>query len=116
MHLVIISRAAPAARVAALEAIDTALAAAAFDQQVTLLLTGDGVWQAAAAQAPADAASVASKLSGLSWFEVEDLRVDAGALTERGLAAEDLIEAVTVTDDAAITELLATADAVVSYP
>ena len=112
----IVSRAAPSARIAALEAIDTALAAAAFDQRVTLLLTGDGAWQAVATQASADAPSVAAKLSGLSWFEVEDLRVDAGALAERGLAAEDLIEAVTITGDAEITELLAAADAVVSYP
>ena len=116
MHLVIISRAAPSNRLAAVEAIDTALAAAAFDQQVTLLLAGDGVWQAVAARAPTDAASVASKLSGLSWFEVEDLRVDGRALPERGLAAADLIEAVAVTEDAEIGELLDSADAIVSYP
>lgn len=115
MHLVIISRAGPTASLAAREAIDTALAAAAFDQQVTLLFDGDGVYQLVKAQQPPAGAGLDAKLGGLSFFEVEDLRVVRRALETRGLEHSALVAGVAEVREGDLAALLAGADAVVSY-
>ena len=116
-RLVLLTRHAPYGGAGPREAIDTALAAAAFDLPVTVVFDGDGVWQLVRDQAPGaiEEKNVGANLEALPLFDVEDLRVTRRALDERGLDAEDLLLPVTVLDDPALGALLRSADQVLSF-
>lgn len=116
-RLVLLTRRGPYGASAPREALDAALAAAAFELPVTLVFDGDGVWQLLRGQ---DAARLGEKnlganLEALPMFEVEDLRVTARSLDARGLTTADLLLPVEVLDDAGLADLIAGADQVLSF-
>lgn len=104
---------APGAGFAARESIDLALGFAAFDQEVSLLFTGEGLrCLHAPACADQDTDGIAALLEvmpdyGISRFFVadEDLRRDPGAVTARAVPLE-------VVSAAEITQLIAWHDIV----
>jgi tRNA 2-thiouridine synthesizing protein C len=116
-RIVLLDRCGPYGTSAPREALDTALAAAAFELPLTVVFDGDGVWQLVRGQRPGALGekNLGANLEALPLFDVEDLRVTARSLAERGLAPGDLLLPVTVLDDAALADLLATADQVLSY-
>ena len=116
-RLVLLTRGAPYGGAGAREAIDTALAAAAFDLPVTVVFDGDGVWQLVTGQQPGaiEEKNVGANLEALPMFDVEDLRVTRRALEERDLVAADLLLPVTLLDDDELRALLASADQVLSF-
>jgi tRNA 2-thiouridine synthesizing protein C len=116
-RLVLLTRRSPYGGAGAREAIDTALAAAAFDLPVTVVFDGDGVWQLVRGQAPGaiEEKSVGANLEALPMFEVEDVRVTRRALAARGIDASELVLPVEVIDDAAMAALLASADQVLAF-
>lgn len=99
------------------EALDMAMAAAAFDQRVALLFLGDGALQLVAGQ---QAAAIGQKaldkqLSALPLYDVTELYIDAEALRRRGLADAELALPATALEPAAIAALLATQDVVLGF-
>ncbi|MDX9874092.1 MAG: sulfurtransferase complex subunit TusC [Spongiibacteraceae bacterium] len=99
------------------EAVDVALAAAAFGQQVSLLFLGNSVWQLLPNQ-QGDAIGHKDfdrQLGALPMYDIDQFFVAADALTARGLAATDLVLPVTVLEPAAIAPLLASHDIVLSF-
>jgi tRNA 2-thiouridine synthesizing protein C len=74
------------------EALDVALAAAAFDQKVALLFLGDGVLQLLGAQQAEQIGQKAlhKQLGALPLYDVDKLYVDAQALQARKLEPADL--------------------------
>ena len=117
MRLVVLTRKAPYGSAAPREALDTVLAAAAFDVPTTLVFDGDGAWQLVRAQRAQaiSAKNLGANLEALPMFEVEDLRMTRRALEQRGLTTEDLLLPVTVLDDDDLAALLADADQVLSF-
>lgn len=72
------------------ETLDAALAAAAFEQQVQLLFSGDGVWSLMADQ-HSDATqrkNIEKLLHALHYYDIETVYVDAHSLQARSLTAE----------------------------
>jgi tRNA 2-thiouridine synthesizing protein C len=85
-------RSAPYCSSRARDAVDVAMACAAFDQQVTLLYIGDGVLGLLANQQPANdlGRSLEKLLGALRDYGLEQVHVEQEALTERGIRDGDL--------------------------
>lgn len=115
-RILFLLRQAPYATSHALEALEAVLVAGVFDQSVSVLFSGDGVWQLASGQ---DGAAVGqrtiSKVAGaLPQYDVTDVYVCAAALRERGLSTDDLVLTVQCLDFDEQRALIAVQDAVVN--
>lgn len=113
----IICRRPPYGESFAREALDVALAAAAFDQPIALLFLGDGVAQLLNTQ---DSAGIGEKsfekqLSALPLYDIDSLYVDESALKQRGFSAMDLSLPAQSVTDSDITALLKSHDVVLSF-
>lgn len=91
--ILLLLRQPPYATGHAMEAVDVALVAAAFDQVVSVLFTGAGIWQLVADQ---DGSAVGTRtqgkvLSALPHYDICDLYVCAESLVAAGLGVEDLV-------------------------
>jgi tRNA 2-thiouridine synthesizing protein C len=100
----------------ALEALETVLVAGVFDQQVSVLFSGDGVWQLLADQegAAVGRRSVGKIIRALPQYDVTALYACAESLRARALTADDLALEVTVVDFPEQRALLESQDAVVN--
>lgn len=106
--LLIVTRHAPYGASLARSALDTALAAAAFEQPVALLFQGEGVLQLLPAQ---DSEGLGTRnhrrvLDSLPLYGLETLYVDAGALAAFGLDPGELPEGCLCLEDDALSDLL----------
>lgn len=113
--LLIISR-HPPARLAAREALDMALAAAAFGVPTGLLFMDDGVLQLLKGQ-DAQAVgqkSLAANLQALELYGVEDVLVCGQSLAARGIHTRQCLLDCRALDSAQIAQLLLHYDQVVS--
>lgn len=113
----IICRRAPYGESYAREALDMALAAAAFDQTIALLFLGDGIGQLLNAQ---DSVAIGEKsfekqISALPLYDINSIYVDAAALQQRGLSAADLSLPAQAVDDTEIAALLKNHDIVLNF-
>ena len=107
---------APYGNTAAREILDAALAAAAFEQDVQLLFSGEGVWQLLPGQQPDAFAGkdISKMLQALGYYDIEAVYADAVSLAERGLDSTTLALPVMALDPAAQQQLLRTADCVIT--
>jgi tRNA 2-thiouridine synthesizing protein C len=115
-RILFLLRQPPYANGHALEALETALVAGVFDQQVSVLFRDDGVWQLLDGQNGAllDSRTIGKVAQALPEYGVGALYVCSRSLAERRLTTEDLVLPVTALDDARQVELLAAQDAVVN--
>lgn len=117
-QILCISRHSPYQTALANEALDTVLAAGAFDQAIALLLMDEGVWQATGQQRPESiqSKSIARKLSALPLYGVETLYIHEPSLAKRGLTRDSLCHnAVQLLDDERTRSLIAKADHILSF-
>jgi tRNA 2-thiouridine synthesizing protein C len=79
---------------------DLALAAAAFEQPVSILFIDDGVWHLLPGQSAdrIDRKSIEKTLASLSLYDIDRLYVDAASLHSRGLAPGDLVAGLSAID------------------
>jgi tRNA 2-thiouridine synthesizing protein C len=107
--VLVVCRTAPYGRSRARDAVDVAMAFAAFDQPVTLLFLGDGVLALAAGQRPAPefSRSLEKILGTLADYGVEDIHADAAALAARGLEPQVLALPVRLAGPRELRELFA---------
>ena len=87
--MLIVNQSAPYCGANAKEALDLALAAATFDQQVDILFTGDACYQLMAEQRPEqlDSKNLTNMFKALPIYGIDKLYVDEDHLTERGIHA-----------------------------
>jgi tRNA 2-thiouridine synthesizing protein C len=113
----IVCRRPPYGESFAREALDVAMAAAAFDQQVAMLFLGDGVTQLRAQQESGEIMqkSLQKQLSALPLYDVTDIYVDAEALSERGLNTSALSLPAKPLDRYDIAALLARCDIALNF-
>jgi tRNA 2-thiouridine synthesizing protein C len=116
-RFLLVCRRPPYGAAFAREALDVALAAAAFEQRVALLFLGDGVLQLLPAQ---EAEALGQKpldkqLGALPLYDVEELYVDAEALQARALDPAELALPAQPLGAAAIAALLAEQDVVLGF-
>lgn len=116
-NFLIVCRQPPYGSALAREALDVALATAAFDQKVAMLFLGDGVLQLVQ---PQDATAIGHKshdrqLAALPLYDVDALYADAEALDERGLGTAELVLPVQRLDAAGIAALYGAHDIVLGF-
>jgi len=90
------------------ESLDVILIAAAFEQEVSLLLLGDAVFhlkknQNAQAQR---CKNIGSIYRSLALYDVENIYVEQEALIQKGLKQEDLLLSVSVLNQIEISALM----------
>jgi tRNA 2-thiouridine synthesizing protein C len=102
---------APRRGALALETLDELLVGAAFEQKVSVLFVGDGVYQLLDDQ---DAANNASRgYRALPTYDVDDVYVEKQAIEKRGLSPDALVLRARVLGRRAIRSLIAAQDVVV---
>jgi len=91
MSILIVQKSAPYGSSNAKEALDIALAAGTFDQEVSLLFTGDACYQLLADQNPKeiDQKNISQMLKALPIYGVENILVDKESLEIRGIKELD---------------------------
>ncbi len=99
------------------EALDTALAASVFDQQLSVLFSGEGVWQLLKDQ---QAEQVSQKgydtmLSAFPLYDITDLYVAEQSLQERQLSPHDLVVPVSPLSAEGVRELMARHDVILNF-
>lgn len=114
--LLFILQRAPYGSSATREALDAALAAAAFEQHVQILFIGDGVWHLLAAQQPHAISSkdTSKMLQALDYYDISDVFVDEMSLQERGLSATQLAIASRTIGGDTLKQLINAADCVIA--
>ena len=116
-RLLIVVRRAPYGSSLARTALDTALAAAAFDQPVDLLFLGDGVLQLQAGQ---DTAALGLKncgrlLASLPLYDIDKVYADAAAVERYGLPIDQTPVPAELLDHQAMAELMANCDHLLGF-
>jgi tRNA 2-thiouridine synthesizing protein C len=112
-----LNRRAPHGTVYALEGLEVVLITAAFDQDVSMVFTDDGVYQL---MKGVDSKGIEIKdfsktYRALEGYDIEKLYVDQGSMEVRGLSEDDLIVDVTVLSVPEMANLMAEQDVVISF-
>lgn len=115
--ILVVNRHAPYGSSLAREALDAVLAASVYDQELSLLFVGDGVFQLKNRQdtSALGIKNLAAALPALPLYEVDKFYVQRSALRARGLKQEDLVLPVICLDDEAIAPLMDTQDVLLSF-
>ncbi len=112
----VVSQKPPYSSTAAKDALDTALASAAFGVNVGLLFMGDGVFQLVKQQnPPPEQKRIAGIFDSLGLYDIEDIYVCEAALGERGLTPEALMIPATIVDNKALKSLLSRYDNLLTF-
>lgn len=90
------------------------MAAAAFEQPLVLLFSGDGIWQLLDHQHSEDK-NHGKLVSALPIYGVSEIIVDEASLHARGLSPEDLCLPVSPRDKQGITQLLSSARHILTF-
>lgn len=99
------------------EALDMALACAAFEQTVQIIFLDDGVYQLLAQQNTGhmQQKNIAKTLAALAIYDISAVYVARSSLLARGLENQPLCIDYQAVDDKAIKALIADADHVMSF-
>ncbi len=98
------------------ETLDVMMTAAAFDQDVSLLLLDDAVFQLKSGQAPEafGLKNTAAIFNALPIYDVNKIYVETESLTERGVNGKDLSETIIEIPRAEIGKWLSSFDLILS--
>ena len=112
-----VNRKAPYGTVYALESLEVVLISAAFDQDVTLVFTDDGVLQLKKGQSTDDIGmkNFSPTYRALEGYDVEKLFVDKESLDARGLTEDDLLVDVQVVSKAELADLMDEQEVIMSF-
>ncbi|GAB2596801.1 sulfurtransferase complex subunit TusC [Nitrincola alkalisediminis] len=115
-NILLMSRRAPYGSSAARDLLDIALTCSVFEQSVALLLLDDGVLQLLTNQDPQviQQKNLNSLQSSLSLYDIEQIYVDADALTHHGIRHSELHLPVTLLNKVEISQLIANSDVVLT--
>ena len=115
-HILYLLRRSPYSSSNAVEALDSALVAGVFEQNVTVLFKDDGVWQLLDGQngASIERRTIGNVLQDLPQYDVKELFACEVSLRARELRVEDLALAVKPLSIDEQRDLIARQDAVVN--
>jgi tRNA 2-thiouridine synthesizing protein C len=116
-RFLVVNRRAPHGSIYALEALEVVLAAAAFEQVLSLLFLDDGVFQLKSGQDTSrqGTRNFSRTFRALEMYDVEQLYVEAESLRQRGLTADDLLLPVTLISSAEVGELMERQDVLLNF-
>ncbi|MCW8911121.1 MAG: sulfurtransferase complex subunit TusC [Gammaproteobacteria bacterium] len=112
-----VNRKSPYGTVYALESLEVVLITAAFDQDVSLVFSDDGVFQIKKGQNTDGIGmkNFSPTYRALEGYDVEKLYVDKESMEERGLTQEDLLVDVEILSRAELADLMDEQDVVLSF-
>ncbi|MDH5573233.1 MAG: sulfurtransferase complex subunit TusC [Gammaproteobacteria bacterium] len=112
-----VNRKAPYGTIYALESLEVVLITAAFDQDVSLVFSDDGVYQIKKGQVTDGIGmkNFSPTYRALEGYDVEKLYVDKESLDERGLTEDDLLVDVEVLSRAELGKLMDEQDTIMSF-
>ncbi|MBK9327510.1 MAG: sulfurtransferase complex subunit TusC [Thiobacillaceae bacterium] len=112
-----VNRKAPHGTVYALEGLEVVLISAAFDQDVSMVFTDDGVYELIKGMNTKgiEVKDFSKTYRALEGYDIEKLYVEKTSMDARGLTEDDLIVDVTVLDSAEMASLMAEQDVVISF-
>ncbi|MBD3609223.1 MAG: sulfurtransferase complex subunit TusC [Gammaproteobacteria bacterium] len=112
-----VNRKAPYGTIYALESLEVVLISAAFDQDVSLVFTDDGVLQLKKGQTTDGIGmkNFSPTYRALEGYDIEKLYVDKESLDARGLTEDDLLVDVQVMGKAELADLMDEQDVVMSF-
>ncbi|MBN8764883.1 MAG: sulfurtransferase TusC [Thiobacillus sp. SCN 64-317] len=112
-----LNRKAPHGTVYALEGLEVVLITAAFDQDVSMAFTDDGVYQLVKGidTKGIEVKDFSKTYRALEGYDIEKLYVDQVSMDARGLSEDDLVVDVTVLSVDEMANLMAEQDVVISF-
>ena len=112
-----VNRKAPFGTIYALESLEVVLIAATFDQDVSLVFIDDGVYELVKGQNPEGLGikNHSPTYRALDGYDVEKLYVERESMDMRGLSEADLLVPVELLDSAAMADLMAEQDVILSF-
>ena len=112
-----LNRKAPHGTVYALEGLEVVLITAAFDQDVSMVFTDDGVFQLMKGidTKGIEVKDFSKTYRALEGYDIEKLYVEKESMDARGLTEDDLLVDVTVMSRAEMGELMDQQDVVLSF-
>ena len=115
--MMFVNRKAPYGTIYALESLEVKLISAAFDQDVSVVFTDDGVFDLKKGQ---DTSATGMKnfsptYRALEGYDIEKLYVDRESLEERGLSEDDLVVPVEIVSTEQMTDLMEDQDLIFSF-
>ncbi|MHB1351959.1 MAG: sulfurtransferase complex subunit TusC [Thiobacillus sp.] len=112
-----LNRKAPHGTVYALEGLEVVLITAAFDQDVSLVFTDDGIYQLMKGidTKGIEVKDFSKTYRALEGYDIEKLYVDRFSMEARGLTEDDLIVDVNVLSDDEMKSLMDEQDVVISF-
>ncbi len=113
-RIAFISRSAPYGRNRANLCLDMALASAVFEQDVSYVFMGDGVYQLLKGQdgSAIDSKTLGNALETLSLYGIENVFAERQSLEARGIAETDLLPGLQLIESAGIADMIGRADKV----
>lgn len=116
-RFMLVNRKAPHGTIYAMEALDVALVAGAFDQDVSIVFADDGVYQLLKHQEPEGIGlkNFSKAYRALADFDLRKFYVEKESLQSRGLGADDLIVPVDVIEAQRLGELMEQQDVLLSF-
>ncbi|MDT8400032.1 MAG: sulfurtransferase complex subunit TusC [Pseudomonadales bacterium] len=116
-RIVFLCRSSPYCNTAANAALDLLLTAAAFDQEVSLVFSDDGVFHLLKDQLGTRIGlkNIAGALPVLALYEVQQVLVEASSLAARNLEQDSLLMPVALIETPVLAELLEDADQVFNF-
>lgn len=117
MRFLCVNRRAPHGTIYALESLEVVLAAAAFEQRVTVLFLDDGVFQLAKGQQTEGLGvkDFSPTYRALEMYEVERVVVERESLERRGLEPGDLVIPVEVLNESDVGDLFESHDILLNF-
>lgn len=108
---------APFGRSHAKESLDALLAGSAYDQDISVLFSGDGVFQLLEGQQAneIEQKSISATLPALEMYDITNVFAQASALDARGLKHEQLAIDVRLLSDDEIGALTQSQDCILSF-
>lgn len=90
--ILILCRQPPYGSPLARAALEIALATSVFDQQLSLLFSGDGIWQLLKNQQASaiDEKSIEKLIAAFPMYDIDSVYVDAESMRERNIELKDL--------------------------
>ena len=115
--LLLVNRHPPYGSHLARAALDVALAAAAFEQDIALLFVDDGVWQLLPQQHAAriESKSIERTLMSMPLYDIDTFYVSARCLRERGLDPAGLLGSTVALEPEALAAFIEAHDQVLSF-
>lgn len=100
-----------------LEVLDAVLTSAAYDQSLSLIFMGDGIFQLLKEQSPQaiEHKSIEKKLASFAIYDIDQVYVCAYSLQQRQLTAASLSIAVTILEEHELSELIHQQETLLSF-